>query len=266
MPPLGVPAEIEVYEMYAAGLLDIGTNSHIVVVSWLHLADRNVLQLDGVGPDNLPLQKGVFAVRSPSRPNPLAISTSKLVGVQGNRLFLDRLDMIDGTQVVDIKGYTRGGDCIFSARTFWDQVPPSQLKPGRAFEMILSQAENFHGKRCTGIVAGAKLVAHVSEHWDVPTRDEELVFAPSLNARDSGCLIDAIMGSTGAILGNGRLAIDSDGSVRAYWRGKSLSYSPRWKARISPDEAIGLGVNEMFEIAEKSGVPDVVRQQGVCKD
>lgn len=256
MPPLGVAAQVEVYEKYAAGLLDIDTNTHVVIVSWMHLADRSTLRLDGVGPDNLPLKKGVFAVRSPARPNPLAISTSRLLRVENNRLFLERLDMIDGTEVVDIKGYTRGGECVFSARSFWDYIPPSQLKPGRAFELILEQARSFHGKLCTGVVAGAKLVAHVAERWDAAPRDEDLVFVASRNVRDSGCLIDAIMGGTGATLGNGRLNIISDGTLRAYWKGKSLTYKPRRRERIGPDEALGLSAYEIFEIEEKSGVAD----------
>lgn len=263
MPTQGVPATVDVYQKFADGLLEIESNSHVVVVSWMHMADRGRLQVHGVGPDNVPLRKGVFAVRSPARPNPLAISTAKLLSVEGRRLHLERLDMVDGTPVVDLKGYTRGGECVFSARTFWDYILPSQLKPGRNPELILAQAEAFHGHLCAGVIAGAKLVEHASSRWDVPTRDEGLSFVVERVEGEgdecgSGCVIDAIMASTGATLGNGRLALQGEGQasgpgprVLARSDGRSLTYRPRfrWK-RPAAGDLIDREAEDFFEIQE----------------
>ncbi|MCL4674900.1 MAG: tRNA (N6-threonylcarbamoyladenosine(37)-N6)-methyltransferase TrmO [Pararhodobacter sp.] len=67
---------------------------------WFHLARRDLLVIDpahGGGP------RGVFALRSPVRPNPIAISTVRLIAVQGPRLIVRGLEAVDGTPLIDIK-------------------------------------------------------------------------------------------------------------------------------------------------------------------
>ncbi len=93
---------LEILPEYEAGLLDIEGFSHLYVV-WVF--DRSEgFELTGTPPtDNRP--HGVFATRSPYRPNPIALSVVELLRREGPRLHARGLDMLDGTPILDIKPY-----------------------------------------------------------------------------------------------------------------------------------------------------------------
>jgi len=74
----------------------------IVVITWLHQAKREVLKVHPRSNKNAPLT-GVFATRSPDRPNPLGLHQVKVLEIDGGRLRVGPLEAIDGTPVVDIK-------------------------------------------------------------------------------------------------------------------------------------------------------------------
>jgi tRNA-Thr(GGU) m(6)t(6)A37 methyltransferase TsaA len=74
----------------------------IVVITWLHLADRTVRQVHPRRDPNRPLT-GVFATRSPDRPNPLGLHSVTIVAVDGLRIRVRDLEAVDGTPVVDVK-------------------------------------------------------------------------------------------------------------------------------------------------------------------
>ncbi|KPK69586.1 hypothetical protein AMJ87_10260 [candidate division WOR_3 bacterium SM23_60] len=96
--------EIEIYREYAEGLSDIEGCSHIIVIFWLHKSKFTALK---VRPYHHPEKlRGVFATRSPNRPNPLGMTVVELVKRQKNVLTVRGIDMIDGTPVLDIKPYT----------------------------------------------------------------------------------------------------------------------------------------------------------------
>jgi tRNA-Thr(GGU) m(6)t(6)A37 methyltransferase TsaA len=81
--------------------------SHIVVIFWLHRIkriERTILKTHPRRDFSLPLT-GIFATRSPARPNPIAVSTVKLLGVNANIITVIGLDAVDGTPVLDIKPY-----------------------------------------------------------------------------------------------------------------------------------------------------------------
>ncbi len=81
--------------------------SHIVVVYWPHLIPagrRGLRQVHPMGRKDLPV-RGIFATRSPARPNPVLISTVRLLEREGNVLKVQALDAVDGSPVVDIKPY-----------------------------------------------------------------------------------------------------------------------------------------------------------------
>lgn len=88
-------AEIEVFEEYADALSAIEETIRVTVVYWAHLADRERI----VGDDG----QGAFARRGPDRPNPLAICTCTVMGVEGRRLRVRGLDAVDGSAVLDVK-------------------------------------------------------------------------------------------------------------------------------------------------------------------
>ena len=74
----------------------------IVVVTWLHLADRTVLQVHPRGDMNRPM-RGVFATRSQHRPNPLGIHQVTVLAIDGLRIRVQGLEAVDGTPIIDVK-------------------------------------------------------------------------------------------------------------------------------------------------------------------
>ena len=89
---------VEVFEEFAAGLTDIEDHAQLYLLFWLHESRPSEDLTPFLGP-----QRGVFATRSPSRPNLLGLTEVRLVERQGNVLVVDGVDMYDGTPLLDIK-------------------------------------------------------------------------------------------------------------------------------------------------------------------
>jgi tRNA (adenine37-N6)-methyltransferase len=116
----GCQGRAEVFPEYEAGLRDLEDFSHIYLL----------YHLDRAGPARLIVkpflqdkEHGVFATRSPSRPNPIGLSIVALKRREGNVLYLDGVDVLDGTPLLDIKPYTARFDRIETTRNGWqDEV------------------------------------------------------------------------------------------------------------------------------------------------
>jgi tRNA-Thr(GGU) m(6)t(6)A37 methyltransferase TsaA len=87
---------------FARALLGIAAGDEVVVITWLHRADRDVLEVHPRGDLRNPLA-GVFATRSPDRPNPLGLHRVTVREIAGTRLRIGPIEAIDGTPVADIK-------------------------------------------------------------------------------------------------------------------------------------------------------------------
>lgn len=99
----GAPdAWLDVDPTVAEGLEGIAVGQEIILITWLHRSHRDVLKLHPRGDTNQPLT-GVFATRSPDRPNPLGLHRVRVLAIEGRRLRVGPLEAIDGTPVVDIK-------------------------------------------------------------------------------------------------------------------------------------------------------------------
>jgi tRNA-Thr(GGU) m(6)t(6)A37 methyltransferase TsaA len=99
----GAPdAWLEVDARVARALVGISVGTELMVLTWLHRAERDVLQVHPRGDTKRPLT-GVFATRSPDRPNPVGLHRVKVLEVAGTRLRVAPLEAIDGTPLVDIK-------------------------------------------------------------------------------------------------------------------------------------------------------------------
>jgi len=99
----GAPdAWLEVDPSLAAALDGIEVGDELIVISWFHRADRSVLQTRPRSDPRNPMT-GVFATRSPDRPNPLGLHPVTVRAFDGNRLRVGPIEAIDGTPVVDIK-------------------------------------------------------------------------------------------------------------------------------------------------------------------
>jgi L-fuculose-phosphate aldolase len=93
---------LEIYPEYQDGLDGIVAGQTIVVLFWLHRSARDVLKVYPRGDKSRGL-RGVFATRSPVRPNPIAISELQVLAINGNQLEVLGLDILDGTPIIDIK-------------------------------------------------------------------------------------------------------------------------------------------------------------------
>ena len=110
---------IEIYEKHKGGLLGLDQFSHIIVFSWFHKNDtpekRRILQVHPRGNRSKPLT-GVFASRSPMRPNLIAIATCKILSIDGNIIHIDEIDAFDGTPVINIKPCISKIDLMLDAK------------------------------------------------------------------------------------------------------------------------------------------------------
>ena len=95
-------ASIEILAQFSDALEGIGQWSQLLVICWMHLADRDILAVHPKGNAKAPLT-GVFSTRSPARPNPVAVYSVDLLSVEGNILYVKGIDAVDGTPVLDIK-------------------------------------------------------------------------------------------------------------------------------------------------------------------
>jgi tRNA-Thr(GGU) m(6)t(6)A37 methyltransferase TsaA len=107
---------IEVSEQYAEGLKDIDGFSHLILIYWLHL-DKDFSLLVKT-PWDAELH-GVFATRSPNRPNALGFSVVELIERDGNKLKVKGLDALEGTRLIDIKPYLPEIDAKANVRMGW---------------------------------------------------------------------------------------------------------------------------------------------------
>jgi tRNA-Thr(GGU) m(6)t(6)A37 methyltransferase TsaA len=110
---------IEVDPRWAQGLKDVESCSHLVVLYWMDRARRDiVLQV----PRHYGVQRGTFSLRSPARPNPIAMSVVRLLKVEGAKLSVVGLDCLDGTPLIDLKPYFASTDAIPDAVVGWHKA------------------------------------------------------------------------------------------------------------------------------------------------
>lgn len=104
----GAPeAWLEVSRFATDALDGLAEGDHIIVLTWLHKARRDVFKVHPRGNENNPLT-GVFATRSPDRPNPLGLHRVTIRRIDSNRLLIGPIEAIDGTPVIDIKPVLSG--------------------------------------------------------------------------------------------------------------------------------------------------------------
>jgi tRNA-Thr(GGU) m(6)t(6)A37 methyltransferase TsaA len=121
-------AKIRIYPEFCSGLKGIGDFSHLIVLYWIHLRDneeqrRTLLVFPKKHAWNV--ETGVFASRSPSRPNPIGLCVVELLKIQGCTLTVKELDALENSPIVDIKPYIPRADAISNANVpQWTQHGP----------------------------------------------------------------------------------------------------------------------------------------------
>ncbi len=117
------------FPAYAAGLRDLEGFEYVILLTYMHQATSEPLEvvpfLDSVA-------HGVFATRSPIRPNRIGLSVVRLIAIQGSTLRFEGTDMLDGTPVLDIKPYVPAFDARQTDRIGWFASKLDQLLNKRA--------------------------------------------------------------------------------------------------------------------------------------
>jgi tRNA-Thr(GGU) m(6)t(6)A37 methyltransferase TsaA len=130
-------SEIVIDEQYLPGLEEIEKKTHLIVLSWFDRADRTILKAT---PPHEKIEHGVFATRSPNRPNPVGFSVVDLLSRNGNVLRVRGLDALDGTPIVDIKPYfpdidwvneKDGGEMMNMDKSYYREFTRSTDRPGK---------------------------------------------------------------------------------------------------------------------------------------
>jgi tRNA-Thr(GGU) m(6)t(6)A37 methyltransferase TsaA len=100
----GAPdAWIEIAPEFAPALEGLTAGQSVLVLTWLHEGHRETLKVHPRGNRNEPM-RGVFATRSPDRPNPVGLHTARILGIEPpGRVHVESLEVLDGTPVIDIK-------------------------------------------------------------------------------------------------------------------------------------------------------------------
>jgi tRNA-Thr(GGU) m(6)t(6)A37 methyltransferase TsaA len=101
----GDRSEIKVFPRFAEGLKGINRREHLLILFWMHRLlppHRRVMLVHPMG-DKAREKLGVFALRSPMRPNPIGVTRVKLIEISENRIIVEGLDALDGSPVIDIK-------------------------------------------------------------------------------------------------------------------------------------------------------------------
>jgi tRNA-Thr(GGU) m(6)t(6)A37 methyltransferase TsaA len=125
----GVEGWIELEEKYVPALMDLEGFSHLILIYYFHRSDREELQGRPFLEDET---HGIFAIRSPYRPNHLGLSIVRLQRIEGSRVYFTEVDMLDGTPLLDIKPYVEHFDDREGVRSGWldkhfvEEKPPER--------------------------------------------------------------------------------------------------------------------------------------------
>ena len=120
---------VVVDEQYAPGLKDLDGFSHLHLLYHFHRAGRVEL---AVVPYLDTTKRGVFATRSPLRPVQIGLSLVELISIDGNRLAIRGVDVLDGTPLLDIKPFIPHFDNRPDARSGWMQAPQAKVEKQRS--------------------------------------------------------------------------------------------------------------------------------------
>ena len=121
----GAEGWVDIFPEFAEGLADLEGFEKIWLLYWFHKASKTKLK---VKPYMDSIERGLFATRAPCRPNPIGISAVRLLRIDGCKLYVAELDILDGTPLLDIKPYVPKFDHFEVKRIGWLEKAHSETK------------------------------------------------------------------------------------------------------------------------------------------
>lgn len=146
--------ELQKRANFEAGLQDLDGVSHIWII-WVFDRVKNWKPL--VQPPTSERKVGVFATRSPHRPNPIGITAAKLLKVDGLKLYVENIDLLDGTPVLDIKPYIARADIFTDTSVQWLNEEPFEIRKFSATETAVEKAGFIHQLSGTDLLETARV-------------------------------------------------------------------------------------------------------------
>jgi len=220
----GCAGTVEVFPEYAGGLKDIEGFSHLILLYCFHRAEAPLLVVKPFLED---AEHGVFATRHPRRPNRIGLSIVKLIRRDGNTLFVENVDILDETPLLDIKPFLPRHDAPEGVRAGWqDAVDPELARargrrgylpaPGTAKEASaddcmstdLAEAIRFHGHLCPGLAIGYRAAKVAMERLGAKRAEDEEMIAIVEN---DSCSADGVQWVTGCTFGKGNFFFQDHG-------------------------------------------------------
>ena len=188
-----LPTKLVLEPQYEPALKNLTQNSHIWVIC---LFERRKELKMHTRPSQINPHAdsfGVLALRSPSHPNPIALTLAKLVKVEGSTIYIEGLDAFDGTPILDIKPYLER-DRIFSP-----QLPDIRhVDPLRRQNHLVTIALNHHQEVCAGLALAVRIIGWLEQHYGINPLNQQLL----VHVKGAACLADCLQGLTHARLAN----------------------------------------------------------------
>ncbi len=198
---------IEVFDDYSDALLGIEENDYLDIVYYFHKSEEKFQTDTPTSPDVL---RGVFASRSPKRPNLVGVCTVKLLERKGNVLHVQGLDAINGTPVLDIKNCDTS---MFAYEYDNNPVHQGKLKTSPRIdirneihswrtESLMIKAAQMHGHFCPGLAMGIMAATYAMNKLEAESDGMEDLLAIT---ETNNCFSDGVQFVTGCTFGNNAL-------------------------------------------------------------
>lgn len=200
-------SKVEIFGDYAEALLGIEENDYLDIIFYFHKSEPTLQSDTSTYPGTL---RGVFASRSPKRPNLIGVTTVKLIRREGNVLHVKGLDAINGTPVLDIKNCDTS---LFAYESDNNPVHQGKLKTSpridirneihaKRYDTLMLKAAQMHGHFCPGLAMGVMAAVYAMNRLEAESDGMEDLLAIT---ETNNCFSDGVQFVTGCSFGNNSL-------------------------------------------------------------